>query len=107
MKQFGPITIIIPTFSLAFEIVFISDLKEQFGKYVDDKRCRLLDETAERALDRVKEGEVDIGQLVDKWTNAFTQVYSMPKVDRVRQFRKTNYKSYAALFFSWLLLFRL
>ena len=75
-------------------------------KYVDDKRCRLLDETAERALDRVKEGEVDIGQLVDKWTKAFTQVYSMPKVDRVNQFRNTNSKSYA-VFFSRLLLFRL
>ena len=71
---------------------------------MDDKRYRLLDESAERALDRVKEGEVDIGQLVDKWTNSFTQVYSMPKVDRVHQFRKK--KNYAAPFFSRLLLFR-
>ena len=52
----------------------ISDLKEQLGKYVEQETSRLLDKTAQHALDAVKDGEVDIDQLVDKWTNAFKQV---------------------------------
>ena len=55
-------------------IMPISDLKEQLGKYVEQETSRLLDKTAQHALDAVKDGEVDIDQLVDKWTNAFKQV---------------------------------
>ncbi|KAI0225809.1 hypothetical protein LSAT2_023442 [Lamellibrachia satsuma] len=49
------------------------DLKEQLGRYVEQETSRLLDETAQHALDAVRDGEVDVDQLIDKWTNTFTQ----------------------------------
>ena len=41
---------------------------------MEQETSRLLDETAQHALDAVRDGEVDVDQLIDKWTNTFTQV---------------------------------
>ena len=52
----------------------ITDLKRKLAKFVQEETEKIQDGEASEAIKRVKTGVVDINKLVDRWTQAFTQV---------------------------------
>ncbi|XP_061175241.1 protein C12orf4 homolog [Saccostrea echinata] len=49
------------------------DLKTKLEEFVTDQTNKLYDENAEKALQRLKNGDISIDDVVSKWNKAFTE----------------------------------
>lgn len=49
------------------------DLKNKLEKFVTDETNKLFDENSQKALQRLKNGDINIDDVVTKWHNAFSE----------------------------------
>ena len=54
--------------------VLFADLKSKLEKFVTDETNKLHDENSQKALQRLKNGDINIDDVVTKWHKAFTEV---------------------------------
>lgn len=49
------------------------DLKNKLGKFMTEETNKLFDENSQKALQRLKNGDINIDDVVTKWHNAFSE----------------------------------
>jgi flagellin-specific chaperone FliS len=52
----------------------ISDLTEKLREFIDKETDKLNDENATEAIEKVRQGEVDVDKLAEAWEKAYKQV---------------------------------
>lgn len=51
-----------------------TDLKNKLEKFMTEETNKLFDENSQKALQRLKNGDINIDDVVTKWHNAFSEV---------------------------------
>lgn len=54
--------------------MLFADLKSKLEKFVTEETNKLHDENSQKALQRLKNGDINIDDVVTKWHKAFTEV---------------------------------
>ena len=57
-------------------MLFLPELFEKLNTFVAEEGRRQEDMNAEAAMERVRQGDVDVNRLVHDWSTAFSQVSS-------------------------------
>ena len=58
------------------EVVF-AELLEKLEEFVVKETSKLHDQNGEENLQRLRQGKVDSKALIDRWTQAYSMVYSI------------------------------